>query len=107
MISTTVQTISLCLTISVVLGLPQENNRERNKCNLEVPFDFAMLALQWPPGVCYANNKKQCVDYQDTFIIHGNWPSFANGSWPEFCCFQNVFDKRKVSEVEDSLKVSN
>ncbi|KAI1302366.1 Ribonuclease 2 [Halotydeus destructor] len=80
------------------------NNNQRNVCNIEVPFDYLMMALQWPPGICYSNLKKKCVSHGNRFVIHGNWPTFSNGTWPEFCCFQRDFDRRKVSEVEDGLK---
>lgn len=93
------------MLVQIVLCLAILGHVWGQQCIREVPFDFTMLALQWPPGICYSNNKVQCVDYEDKFTIHGNWPSFNNGSWPEFCCFQRNFDRRKVDQVEDSLKV--
>ena len=42
-------------------------------------FDFYLLAQIWPG----AQKKTVYPSYIDGFTVHGLWPNYADGSWPE------------------------
>ena len=48
-------------------------------------FDYYQLNLSWSPEFCYSKpDNPECSGHHG-FIVHGLWPQFRNGGWPEFC----------------------
>lgn len=53
-------------------------------------FDYYLLALSWTPSFCAAegggSDHEQCDPGRRLgFIVHGLWPQYDEGGWPEFC----------------------
>lgn len=54
-------------------------------------FDHYILALSWSPAFCAesgarADNDAQCGEGRHfAFVLHGLWPQYNNGRWPQFC----------------------
>jgi ribonuclease T2 len=50
-------------------------------------FDYYVLALSWSPSYCltHQQDRAQCGGKGYGFVLHGLWPQFNDGSWPEFC----------------------
>ena len=52
-------------------------------------FDYYLLALSWTPSWCLAegdHDAEQCDPARDLgFTLHGLWPQYTAGGWPEFC----------------------
>jgi len=50
-------------------------------------FDYYVLNLSWSPEYCYSNSSNvECTaGHHFGFIVHGLWPEFQNGSYPENC----------------------
>lgn len=53
-------------------------------------FDYYLLALSWSPSWCAKDAGRagagQCAPERDLgFSLHGLWPQFETGGWPEFC----------------------
>lgn len=53
-------------------------------------FDFFILALTWANTYCCENSKKCPLQSASEFgssnlILHGLWPTFANGDYPKNC----------------------
>jgi len=52
-------------------------------------FDYYVLALSWSPehcaGTAGADDKRQCGDGRHGFVVHGLWPQYRAGGWPERC----------------------
>src|SRR5229473_2691520 len=50
-------------------------------------FDYYLLTLSWSPQFCAGHwNDPQCTGPRKFgFVVHGMWPQFKNGSWPESC----------------------
>ncbi|MBX9444996.1 ribonuclease T2 [Dickeya chrysanthemi] len=48
-------------------------------------FDFYLLTLSWSPTFCltHASNEQCSKGYG--FVLHGLWPQYANGGWPQDC----------------------
>lgn len=48
-------------------------------------FDFYQLTLSWSPTFCLTHgDNPQCTKGYG-FVLHGLWPQYANGGWPESC----------------------
>ncbi len=54
-------------------------------------FDYYVLALSWSPSWCQSqaaegDAPEQCAPDRDLgFSLHGLWPQYADGGWPENC----------------------
>ena len=52
-------------------------------------FDYHVLALSWSPEHCAspagAGDKSQCGRVRQGFLVHGLWPQYRAGGWPERC----------------------
>jgi ribonuclease T2 len=53
-------------------------------------FDFYVFTLSWSPEFCAmtGNQKAECHVHGNSFVVHGLWPQFKNGSWPSKCSNQ-------------------
>ena len=70
----------------------------------KVNFDYLQLTIRWPPSFCnYGHCKKGAIMY--SWDIHGLWPDFKNGSYPQFCCPDYKFDLKELDPILDDLKV--
>lgn len=68
------------------------------------PFDYLMFVVRWAPSAC---RETKCVpEFDNKWVIHGLWPNYWNGKWPQFCCKTDPFDASKVKPLEDKLEVS-
>lgn len=50
-------------------------------------FDFYLFNLSWSPEYCHSNaSSPECSGgHHFGFIVHGLWPEFNNGGYPENC----------------------
>lgn len=49
-------------------------------------FDYYLLTLSWSPTFCLTHgNNEQCSGKGYGFVLHGLWPQYAKGGWPESC----------------------
>lgn len=53
-------------------------------------FDFYVLSLSWSPGFCATpageTDSLQCGPGRHfAFVLHGLWPQYERGGWPENC----------------------
>lgn len=50
-------------------------------------FDYYLLTLSWSPEYCHSSTSSpECTGgHHFGFIVHGLWPQFQNGSYPEDC----------------------
>ncbi|MFJ2364671.1 ribonuclease [Pseudomonas sp. NPDC087697] len=49
-------------------------------------FDYYLLTLSWSPTFCLTHqNNPQCSGKGYGFVLHGLWPQYAKGGWPESC----------------------
>jgi ribonuclease T2 len=50
-------------------------------------FDYYLLTLSWSPEYCHSNSSSsECGGGKHFgFIVHGLWPEFQNGGYPENC----------------------
>lgn len=72
---------------SVVLNNTQQSsrNKQQNESASGV-FDYYLLALSWSPTFCLARPENaQCSGKGYGFVLHGLWPQYAKGGWPQSC----------------------
>lgn len=51
-------------------------------------FDYYLLTLSWSPEFCHSPShagKPECQSGHYGFVIHGLWPQFDQGGYPEQC----------------------
>lgn len=49
-------------------------------------FDYYLLALSWSPTFCLTHkDDAQCTGKGYGFVLHGLWPQYAKGGWPQSC----------------------
>ncbi len=53
-------------------------------------FDYYVMALSWSPGWCAAEgaarDDPQCAaGARFGWVLHGLWPQYEDGGWPDFC----------------------
>ncbi|XVF43123.1 hypothetical protein PTKIN_Ptkin02bG0015300 [Pterospermum kingtungense] len=72
-------------------------------------FDFFYFVQQWPgsycdtdSGCCYPTTGKPAAD----FGIHGLWPNYDNGSYPEYCDSSNPFNESEISDLLSSMSIN-
>jgi ribonuclease T2 len=70
--------------------------------------DYIILSLSWAPSYCATSsgkeNKQECgPGKQYGFVVHGLWPQYTSGTWPQ-CC-QAVAPVRPSAAVDKVSKV--
>src|SRR6478752_289113 len=53
-------------------------------------FDYFLLTLSWAPEFCATNSKGSNAAECDpknhkSLVVHGLWPQYDNGKWPQDC----------------------
>lgn len=98
---------SVKIVVTIILSfLISYSSSDRNQCKRGYSFEKVMLALQWPPGVCFKSVQKTCIVNTDQFLIHGSWPTnTSSNTSPEFCCNEK-FDLNDIRHLEVQLTVS-
>lgn len=59
-----------------------------------------MLAVGWPPSEC---SPEKCIISPDRWVIHGLWPNFKSGKYPQYCCSKETFDEDKLVPLKGDL----
>jgi ribonuclease T2 len=76
--------IAYCL-ILLLVSLPF--NARSQQTGTPGVFDYYLLTLSWSPEYCYSNSSSiECSGgHHFGFIVHGLWPEFQNGGYPQDC----------------------
>ncbi|XWS34113.1 hypothetical protein CRYUN_Cryun21dG0011800 [Craigia yunnanensis] len=70
-------------------------------------FDFFYFVQQWPGSYCDSDKNSCC--YPPTgkpaadFGIHGLWPNYKNGSYPQNCDPKDPFNESEIAELISSM----
>lgn len=96
--------MKLIATLMAALCLPcAAQNRDARGENGK--FDYYLIALSWSPAYCAdqggERNDPQCAPGRKfAFVLHGLWPQYANGRWPQFCT-----DEPGLKDVKTMLDI--
>jgi len=57
-------------------------------------FDYYLLALSWAPSYCliHPSDQPECGTRGYGFVLHGLWPQFDAGGYPESCASEAQLD---------------
>lgn len=61
-------------------------------------FDHYTLSLSWAPSYCasHPQDRAECgTGKRYGFLLHGLWPQYASGGWPESCSRQALPDNTR------------
>jgi ribonuclease T2 len=67
-----------------------------------ISFDYYVFSRSWAPTFCAVNKQGICnknTTIKQQFTIHGLWPTWKNGSWPQYC----TGEKLNTSEFDDII----
>jgi ribonuclease T2 len=78
-------------------------------------YDYLLLSLSWAPSFCATpagrNNPQECgPGAAYGFVVHGLWPQYADGKWPQCCqavpplAPSPTIDKASQWMIGDSLR---
>lgn len=71
------------------IGLSNARQSQQGKAPVESVagvFDYYLLTLSWSPTFCLTHkDDAQCSGKGYGFVLHGLWPQYAKGGWPESC----------------------
>ena len=58
-------------------------------------FDYYLLALSWAPSYCLVHpaDRAECGGRGYGFVLHGLWPQFEAGGYPETCASEAKLDE--------------
>ncbi len=82
---------SYALTAVLILGCATSFARHRHHAEPDAgtpgQFDYYILTLSWSPSYCLSHqeDRAQCGGKGYGFVLHGLWPQYDAGNWPEFC----------------------
>lgn len=68
--------------------------KSNDQC-IDTKFDLFLLTVYWPSTYCSFN---KCTKTPSNWLIHGLWPNFNNGSWPEYCC-DIAYDQESIKSL--------
>jgi len=73
----------------------RNDRRDRDPRTKPGNFDFYVMSLSWSPGFCATsagrNAAEQCgPDRHFAFVLHGLWPQYEKGGWPQDCSTERV-----------------
>jgi ribonuclease T2 len=63
-------------------------------------FDYYLLSLSWAPTYCltHADDGAECTGKGYGFVVHGLWPQYDTGGYPENCPTQFVLSDAAASK---------
>jgi ribonuclease T2 len=55
-------------------------------------FDYYLLSLSWSPSYCltHQEDREQCSGKGYGFVVHGLWPQYNSGGYPQNCTTPNT-----------------
>lgn len=75
------------LTVLSPLAFARHHPRHPAASNAPGHFDYYLLALSWSPSYCivHPGDRNQCQGRGLGFVLHGLWPQFNAGGYPQTC----------------------
>ena len=79
-----------CALVFLVLTAGPSDARHHHKKNADAQsgqFDYYLLSLSWAPTYCltHPDDGAECSTKGYGFVLHGLWPQYDGGGYPENC----------------------
>ncbi|CAH9087303.1 unnamed protein product [Cuscuta epithymum] len=76
--------------------------------SLSRDFDFFYFVQQWPGAYCSQRSRSCCYPKSgkpaEDFSIHGLWPNYLSGKWPQNCDPQTSLDESQISDMMSAME---
>ncbi len=104
-----VASATFIFAILLSVGTVPAQDRRQNQAG---QFDFYVLALSWSPSFCEASEERkpgsapaeQCGQHPYSFVVHGLWPQYEKGGFPDRCQIPAPrLDRATVSSMLDLM----
>ena len=70
--------------------------------NNTINWDYFLFVQYWPGSWLYSDHNNH-ADFNNTYFnIHGLWPEYKNGSWPQYCNISK-FNITKLYPIKQQL----
>ena len=85
-----------------------EQSRHEQRPSVAGEFDYYLLSLSWSPQHCAERtggpNDPQCGTMRHySFIVHGLWPQYENGGFPDSCSRDGRLDEEVIAATLDDM----
>ncbi len=83
--------VLIAFLILILIAVAAGTSRRRSSQSTQgTPgaFDYYLLTLSWSPEFCHSPahaDKPECQSGHYGFVLHGLWPQYAQGGYPENC----------------------
>ncbi len=82
--------LQLCALALLLLAAAPADARHRHRDNSDAQagqFDYYLLSLSWAPTYCltHSDDGAECSNKGYGFVLHGLWPQYDGGGYPENC----------------------
>ncbi|MGA9333944.1 MAG: ribonuclease T2 [Rudaea sp.] len=94
-----VVTLAICiLTAGAAFAHGHHHRKQRSSGG---HFDYYVMSLSWSPSYCatHPHDPTQCGHQGFGFVLHGLWPQYRNGSWPQHCTAQGTPDEATIKRA--------
>ena len=81
---------AICVSFTTP-GYCKKKKKSTSSSTSTARFDYYLLTLSWAPEFCATNasggrNSTECdPDKHMGLVVHGLWPQYNNGKWPQDC----------------------
>jgi ribonuclease T2 len=88
-----VRRFSLTMIVLTFAATSASARHHQSRANSEAQsgqFDYYLLSLSWAPTYCltHADDGAECSGKGYGFVVHGLWPQYDTGGYPENCSTQ-------------------
>jgi len=70
-------------------------------------FDYYLLTLSWSPtwaaSHCAADDSREQCKVAYGFVVHGLWPQYDDGSWPQDCAASTKLTTEQTAEAAEAM----
>src|SRR5579872_3719305 len=90
----------LLTLISLVLSLDLCSSQTEH---FDPFWDYLMFVQLWPSSWLIEDHNHNYNFTNNYFTIHGVWPEYFNGSWPQSCSKSKYFNFSRVEPIHSNL----
>ncbi|HTS37934.1 MAG TPA: ribonuclease T2 [Candidatus Solibacter sp.] len=94
--------VLLVLLPLIAAGAPKHHKSTQSGHGKPGEFDYYLLTLSWSPEFCHGHpDKPECQSGHFGFVVHGLWPQYTAGGYPENC--SNAQGLSNPAEMKDIM----
>ncbi|MBS0591128.1 MAG: ribonuclease T2 [Proteobacteria bacterium] len=100
LISFCVAALGIALAFAATTGADARGRGNRNENARPGRFDYYVISLSWSPSYCaiHPGEAEQCGKGYG-FVLHGLWPQYRNGSWPQHCSTSREPEEATITQM--------